>query len=167
MVTLTLTRKTTATPWGFSLAGTVHSVQQSKLYFYLENSVKTSVADLDPDPVGSGPFWSDPDPDPDVWDRIRILIRILALIYDPKSTFFGVCKSHKYCCLTFCLMNILFRAYFGPKKSRRKLSKISLGQDPDPDVFKSRIRIRSKIVRIRNTGKNYIFTKDHFYPILL
>jgi hypothetical protein len=24
----------------------------------------------DPDPIGSGPFW--PDPDPDVWDRIRI-----------------------------------------------------------------------------------------------
>jgi hypothetical protein len=25
----------------------------------------------DPNPVGFGPFWSDPDPD--VWDRIRIL----------------------------------------------------------------------------------------------
>jgi hypothetical protein len=37
----------------------------------------------DPDLVGSGPFWSDPDPD--VWDRIRI--RILALINDPISTF--------------------------------------------------------------------------------
>jgi hypothetical protein len=29
----------------------------------------------DPDPVGSGPFWSDPDPDG--WDRIRIRIRAL------------------------------------------------------------------------------------------
>jgi hypothetical protein len=42
-----------------------------------------SVADPDPDPVGSGPFWSDPDLD--VWDRNRI--RILALINDPISTF--------------------------------------------------------------------------------
>jgi hypothetical protein len=32
----------------------------------------TNVAD--PDPVGSGPFWSDPDPA--VWDRIRILALI-------------------------------------------------------------------------------------------
>jgi hypothetical protein len=37
----------------------------------------SSVAD--PDPVGSGPFWSDPYPD--VWDRIRIL----ALINDHIS----------------------------------------------------------------------------------
>jgi hypothetical protein len=34
---------------------------------------------------------------------------------------------------------------------------IYLGQDPEPDrdVFKSRIRIRSKLVRIRNTGFKY------------
>jgi hypothetical protein len=37
----------------------------------------SSVAD--PDPVGPGPFWSDPN----VWDRIRIL----ALINDHISTF--------------------------------------------------------------------------------
>jgi hypothetical protein len=37
----------------------------------------TSVADPDPDPVGSGPFWSDSDPDPDVWDRIRFQIQAL------------------------------------------------------------------------------------------
>jgi hypothetical protein len=43
----------------------------------------------DPDPVGSGPFWSDPDPD--VWDRFRI--RILALINDPTSTLFVCVKS--------------------------------------------------------------------------
>jgi hypothetical protein len=47
----------------------------------------------DPDPVGSGPFWSDPDPDsdPDVWDRFRI--RILALINDPISTFLVCVKA--------------------------------------------------------------------------
>jgi hypothetical protein len=39
----------------------------------------------DPDPVGSGPFWSDPD----VWDRIRIL----ALIDDPISTFLVCVKA--------------------------------------------------------------------------
>jgi hypothetical protein len=51
--------------------------------------VKSSVADPDPDPVGSGPFWSDPDPDPDVWDRIRIR----ALINDSISTFFVCIKA--------------------------------------------------------------------------
>jgi hypothetical protein len=39
----------------------------------------------DPDPVGSGPFWSDPD----FWDRIRIL----ALIDDPISTFLVCVKA--------------------------------------------------------------------------
>jgi hypothetical protein len=38
-----------------------------------------SYADLDPDPVVSGPFWSVPYPD--AWDRTRI--RNLALINDP------------------------------------------------------------------------------------
>jgi hypothetical protein len=35
--------------------------------------VSTSVADSDP--IGPGPFWSDPDPDSDldVWDRIPFL----------------------------------------------------------------------------------------------
>jgi hypothetical protein len=37
----------------------------------------SSVAD--PDPVGSGPFWSAPDPDPDVWDRIRIRSKIVRI----------------------------------------------------------------------------------------
>jgi hypothetical protein len=37
------------------------------------------------DPVGSGPFWSDPD----VWDRIRIL----ALINDPILTFLVCVKA--------------------------------------------------------------------------
>jgi hypothetical protein len=35
--------------------------------------------------------------------------------------------------------------------------KIYLGQDPHPDVFESRMRIRSKIVRIRNTGFHGFF----------
>jgi hypothetical protein len=50
---------------------------------YIE--VKIRVAD--PDPVGSGPFWSDPDPD--VWKRIRIL----ALKNDLISTFFVSVKA--------------------------------------------------------------------------
>jgi hypothetical protein len=51
----------------------------------------------DPDPVGSGPFWSDPDPnpDPDVWDRIRI--RILALTKDFVSTFLVYVKAINTC----------------------------------------------------------------------
>jgi hypothetical protein len=48
---------------------------------------KCSVADLDP--VGSGPFWSDPDLDPDIWDWIRIL----ALIHDFVSTFLVCVKA--------------------------------------------------------------------------
>jgi hypothetical protein len=58
---------------------------------------KTSVADPDPDPVGSGPFLSDPDTDPDVWDRIRIRfrIRIRALINDFISTFLVCIKAIK------------------------------------------------------------------------
>jgi hypothetical protein len=50
-----------------------------------------------PDPVGSGSFWLDPDPD--VWDRI--LIRILALINYPISTFLvfvKAIKTFKYLC---------------------------------------------------------------------
>jgi hypothetical protein len=43
------------------------------------NILFSSVAD--PDPVGSGPFWSDPGPG--VWDRIQIL----ALINYHISTF--------------------------------------------------------------------------------
>jgi hypothetical protein len=54
-------------------------------------------------------------------------------------------------------MKILFRAYFREKKILEKSwPKIYLGQDPDPDVFESRIRIRSKVVRIRNTGYSWI-----------
>jgi hypothetical protein len=49
--------------------------------FYPSKTVISS--DADPNPVGSGPFWSDPDPD--FWDRIRI--RILALINVSVSTF--------------------------------------------------------------------------------
>jgi hypothetical protein len=52
---------------------------QGFFYFQAIAVLTTNVAD--PDPVGSGPFWSDPDPD--VWDRIRIL----GLINDPITTF--------------------------------------------------------------------------------
>jgi hypothetical protein len=57
-------------------------------YFYLRligTVPVTSVAD--PDPVGSGPFWSDPDPD--VWDRIRFR----ALINYSVSTFLVCIKA--------------------------------------------------------------------------
>jgi hypothetical protein len=42
---------------------------------------------MDPVPVRSGPFWSDPD----VWDQIRIL----ALIDDHISTFLVCAKAIK------------------------------------------------------------------------
>jgi hypothetical protein len=35
------------------------------------------------------------------------------------------------------------------------MTKIYLGQDPDPDVFKRQIRIRTEIVQIRNTDIKY------------
>jgi hypothetical protein len=56
-----------------------------------------------------------------------------------EDTFWSICSSKNF--------------------REKSLPKIYLGQDtdpeldPDPDVFKSRIRIRSKIVRIRNTAK--------------
>jgi hypothetical protein len=77
-----------------------------------------------------------------------------------------VLKSHKYfrnLFLNFLVKAINFRAYFRQKNFPDGICpKIYLGQDPDPepdpdpDVFESgiRIRIRSKIVRIRNTGDN-------------
>jgi hypothetical protein len=40
-----------------------------------------------PDPVGFGPFWSDPDPD------VRDRVRIMALINDPISTFLVSVKA--------------------------------------------------------------------------
>jgi hypothetical protein len=57
-------------------------------------------------------------------------------------------------------MNLLFRAYFRQKKFPEETwLKTYLGLDPDqpypdPDVFKCRVRIRSKIVRIRNTARD-------------
>jgi hypothetical protein len=106
-------------------------------------------------------------------------IRILALIIYPLSTFFGVCvcKSYKYfrnpCWFNFLdHENILFRAYFYQINSRKKLAEIYLGQDPymdsdpDPEIFKSRIRIRSKIVRIRNTGYTYFCLYSTLWHIL-
>jgi hypothetical protein len=78
------------------------------------------------DPVGSQPFWSDPDPDlnkPFMW------------------------KTHKcfrnFYCITFCFMNIYFlENYFRKKNPEETWLKIYLGQDPDLNVLKSRIHIR-------------------------
>jgi hypothetical protein len=88
---------------------------------------------------GSGPFWSDPDPGADVWDLDPGLNKW------PYINFFGVCKSHKYfrnsCFLTFWFMTTPLRVYFCQKKFSEEIwPKIYLGQDPDPDVFESRIR---------------------------
>jgi hypothetical protein len=57
---------------------------RSRIFFFriLDPIVIITGSVADPNPVGSGPFWSDPD----VWDRIRIL----ALINDPISTFWCV-----------------------------------------------------------------------------
>jgi hypothetical protein len=78
-------------------------------------SLKSSVAD--PDPVRSGPLWSDPDP---------------GLHKCPYINYFGLCKSHEYfmniCCLTFWFKNTPFRAYFG-QKNFQKMSKNFLRQE--------------------------------------
>jgi hypothetical protein len=70
----------------------------------------------DPNPVGSGHFCSDPDSD--VWDRIRILIRFLALINDTISTFLVCVKAIN----TFWSMKILLEHIFIKKKFRKKVS---------------------------------------------
>jgi hypothetical protein len=64
-----------------------------------------------------------------------------------------MCKSHKY----FLVHEDTFQSIVSSKKFPEKSwPKIYIGQDPDPDpeldVFGSRIRIRSKIVRICKTG---------------
>jgi hypothetical protein len=62
-----------------------------------------------------------------------------------------ILKKSLLCCLTFWFMNILFRAYF----QKNHGWKFIYDQDPDPNVFKSQIWIRSQIVRIRNTASKY------------
>jgi hypothetical protein len=67
-------------------------------------------------------------------------------------------------------MNILFEAYRYRISAKKVLeepwSKIYLDHDPDPDVFKSLIRIRSKIVRIRNTaGEGTVTVPVLYKPI--
>jgi hypothetical protein len=118
----------------------------------------------DPDPVGSGHIWSDPGPDPDVWDQIRIRIRILAFINGPKLTFLMCVKdinTKESLFLNFLSYDYTFSSTFPPKKFSEEIwPKSFKGQDPnqdrdpvpDSDVFESRIRIRSKIVLIRNTA---------------
>jgi hypothetical protein len=82
---------------------------------------------LEPEPHNKGLapqhcFLSDPNPD--VWHRLRIL----ALINCSKSKLWVCVKA---------TTKLLFISYFRQKFPE----KIEQGQDPDPDVFKSRIRI--------------------------
>jgi hypothetical protein len=96
-----------------------------------------------------------------IYNEVCAAIIVASSVADPdpglnkllEMNFFGACKSYKYfknlCCYIFWFINILFRAYF-PEKNF--LTKFYSGKDTDPDVFHSRIRIRSKIVRNRNTG---------------
>jgi hypothetical protein len=74
-----------------------------------------------PDPVGSEPFWSDPDLD--VRDRIRIWI--LILINDPILIFLVCVKAintvhQESLLLNFLVLKILFRAYFHHTKFPEK-----------------------------------------------
>jgi hypothetical protein len=76
-----------------------------------------------------------------VWDQIRIRIRAFKNGY--ISTFLVCVKSHKNLrnlrCLTL-VHEYTFRAYFRQKNFQKKLGrKFIFG--PDPDVFKSQIRI--------------------------
>jgi hypothetical protein len=78
---------------------TLHNAQLLVSSYYAVLAISV----VDPDPVGSGLFLSDPNPDRYVWDRIRIL----ALINYPIETF--LCKSHKY--LKYLLLNFLVHEY--------------------------------------------------------
>jgi hypothetical protein len=94
--------------------------------------------------TGSGSWRLGPDPDPgfNKWPYLNLL---------------GVFKSNTGNNLSLSGFNFLvdeytFQSIFPQKKcSEETWPKIYLGQDPDPIVFKSRIRIRSKIVRLCNT----------------
>jgi hypothetical protein len=78
-----------------------------------------------PDPVGSGPFWSDPD----VGDRLQF--RILALINDSVSSFFGVCKKalilKESMLFNFFSLKYFLEHIFIKKNFRKKLAKNLLG----------------------------------------
>jgi hypothetical protein len=63
-----------------------------------------------------------------------------------------------------------FLSIFPQKKKKipeENWPKIYLSQDPEPDGFESRIQIRSKIVRIRNTEKiswhSWLFSKHDIF----
>jgi hypothetical protein len=88
--------------------------------------------------------------DPYLFGRIRIRIRILALINDPILTFL-VCVKAKdtsgSLLFNFWFMKILFRAYFHQTNFQKKVGQKFI-----------RVRIRSKIVRIRNTAGSYCST---------
>jgi hypothetical protein len=95
------------------------------------------VADPRPDPIRSGPFWSDPD--------VRDRIWILALINDYLKLFLCVYSKSLNNKKTFFFQDYL--QYFSPKKKilEEIWPKIYLGQDPDPNVFRSRIWTLSKV----------------------
>jgi hypothetical protein len=85
-------------------------------------------------------------------------IRILGFINHPKSTFLVCVKAIQYylikesLLLNFLVHEYIFREYFHQKNFPEETwPKIFVGQDPDSNVYKSRIRIRSKIIWIRNT----------------
>jgi hypothetical protein len=72
-------------------------------HYCLFYSYKSSAADPDLDPVGSEPFWSDPDPDP-------------GLNKCPYTKLFCVWIATN----TFWFMKALFRAYFDKIKCPEK-----------------------------------------------
>jgi hypothetical protein len=98
----------------------------------------SSVAD--PDPVGSGPFWSDQEPDPDPGPNKW-----------PYLNFFSMFKSQRYfrnlCCLTFWFMKILFRAYFHQKNCLKKVGR---------KFIRVRIRIWNRIRTFSKFGSGQI-----------
>jgi hypothetical protein len=103
------------------------------------------------------------------WDRIRIQIRT-GLNKWLGVNFFGVFKSHKYlwnkCCLTFWFMKILFKAYFHPKNFQKRVGwKFFRVRFQDQDVFENRMRIQSKIVRIRNNDFLWNFKACGVYQL--
>jgi hypothetical protein len=81
---------------------------------------------------------------------------------------FGVCKTHKNPKESLLFSFLVYKfflehtgtVFLSKKWLEETWPKIYLGQDSDPDVFKSLIRIRSNIVRIRNIAWGYLH--DYF-----
>jgi hypothetical protein len=49
-------------------------------------------------------------------------------------------------------MSLFFRKHISAKKIFLTKTKLYLGQDPDLDLLETSIRLRTKIIRIRNAG---------------